>query len=130
MPLPERYEIPEATVRAIAEARREGGRIVAVGTSVVRALEDSARHDVTPRAGAFLATLTLDQGYKPRVVDGLLTGIHVPGESHYRLLSAFAKRDILTRASAFACEAGYRPHEFGDAALLLPGLLAAARRAA
>ncbi|MET0341973.1 MAG: S-adenosylmethionine:tRNA ribosyltransferase-isomerase [Polyangiales bacterium] len=129
LPLPERYEIPPATVRAIDATRARGGRVVAVGTSVVRALEDSAGRHGRVVAGAAMATLVLSPSTKPRVVAGLLTGIHVPGESHYQLLGAFAEDEMLTRATAVARERGLRPHELGDAALLLPGVLATRRAA-
>ncbi len=130
LPLPERYEIPAGTVRSIEQAHARGGRVVAVGTSVVRALEDSAVRHGAPRAGVALAELTLDHTTQPRVVSGLLTGIHMPGESHYRLLSAFADPETLARAAELARERRYRTHEFGDAALLLPRAVSALRRAA
>lgn len=127
LPLPERYEIPSETVRALAQVT---GRVVAVGTSVVRALEDAAGRPAGLCAGAQTATLLLDHDTKPRVVSGLLTGIHMPGESHYRLLSAFTRADTLARAAERASSAGYRGHEFGDAALFLPNLRSHVRRAA
>lgn len=130
LPLPERYEIPAATAGAIERTRAHGGRIVAVGTSVVRALEDSAWRHGRVRAGAAIAELVLEASTVPRVVSGLLTGIHVPGESHYRLLSAFTRADTLQRAAAIADAGGYRIHEFGDAALFLPDIAQAARAAA
>ncbi|MET0287270.1 MAG: S-adenosylmethionine:tRNA ribosyltransferase-isomerase [Polyangiales bacterium] len=123
LPLPERYEIPNATLQALATTR---GRVVAVGTSVVRALEEYAR--TGQRAG--MATLVLDEHTRPRIVSGLLTGIHMPGESHYRLLSAFTRQDTLALAAQRAARDGYRLHEFGDAALFLPNLATSARRAA
>ncbi|HEY6878970.1 MAG TPA: S-adenosylmethionine:tRNA ribosyltransferase-isomerase [Polyangiales bacterium] len=123
LPLPERYEIPAETMRAVARTR---GRVVAVGTSVVRALEEAAR--TGRREGT--ATLVLDEHTEPHVVSGLLTGIHMPGESHYRLLSAFARADTLARAAERARRSAYRLHEFGDAALFLPNLRLPARHAA
>lgn len=130
LPLPERYEIPAPTVRAIEAARARGGRVVAVGTSVVRALEDSALRHGAVRAGTAVAELILDESTPPRVASGLLTGIHVPGESHYNLLSAFTKAGTLSRAAALAERRGYRIHEFGDAALFLPDLQKTRRLAA
>jgi S-adenosylmethionine:tRNA ribosyltransferase-isomerase len=130
LPLPEQYELPSETVRAVRETQARGGRVVAVGTSVVRALEDSAyRHGVV-RAGLATAELVLDEGTAPRVVSGLLTGIHVPGESHFRLLAAFAAPATLARAAALALAQRYRTHEFGDAALFLPDVAQRAVRAA
>jgi S-adenosylmethionine:tRNA ribosyltransferase-isomerase len=120
LPLPERYEIPPATIDAIATTRAVGGRVIAVGTTVVRALESSAlANGGRPRAGAGEATLVLGPGFRPSVVDGILSGIHEPTESHYRLLAAFAPIDDLARASAFATLRGYRTHEFGDSCLVL-----------
>lgn len=128
LPLPERYEIPRATVQAITRVRERGGRVVAVGTSVVRALEDVWLRHGAVRAGRSTAELVLDAHHVPRVVSGLLTGIHVPGESHYALLGAFAPEPLLARATDHALAGGYRLHERGDAALILPGLLAASAR--
>ncbi|MDB4986158.1 MAG: putative S-adenosylmethionine:tRNA ribosyltransferase-isomerase [Myxococcaceae bacterium] len=130
LPLPERYDIPRATVDAVERTLDAGGRVVAVGTSVVRALEDSARRTGRVVSGEQTAELVLDHDTRPRVASGLLTGIHVPGESHFRLLSAFARADTLNRAAALAEAKHYRVHEFGDAALFLPGLLSAVRSAA
>lgn len=93
---------------------------------MVRALEEAVR---TGRLEG-IATLVLDEHTAPRLVSGLLTGIHLPGESHYRLLSAFARADTLARAAERARRAGYRSHEFGDAALFLPNLRWPASRAA
>ena len=117
LPLPERYEVPEATVEAVARARAAGGRVVAVGTTVVRALE-SAAQDGRLRAGRGLATLRIDGGFRPRVVDGLLTGLHEDGTSHFELLKAFAPAAFLEPALRHAAEAGYLGHEFGDALLI------------
>lgn len=130
LPLPERYDIPPATVQAIAHCRARGGRLLAIGTSVVRALEDSAHRHGQVRAGEAIAELVLDRACSPRVVAGLLTGIHAPGESHYRLLAAFARARTLARAAAFAEAREYRHHEFGDAALLWPDLAQARTHAA
>jgi S-adenosylmethionine:tRNA ribosyltransferase-isomerase len=130
LPLPERYELPELTVRTVQRTRERGGRVVAVGTSVVRALEDSFRRNGALVPGPQTAELVLDHTTDPRVVSGLLTGIHMPGESHYRLLSAFARPDTLSRAAQLARAEHYRLHEFGDAALFLPGLSSAQRRVA
>jgi S-adenosylmethionine:tRNA ribosyltransferase-isomerase len=127
LPLPERSEVPEATAQAVARAKAEGGRVVAVGTSVVRALEsawDAAAGRL--QAGARTATLRVGPGYAARIVDGLLTGVHEPGESHFDLLQAFAPPPLLEAAVAHARSAGYLGHEFGDSSLVLPGLEAAA----
>jgi S-adenosylmethionine:tRNA ribosyltransferase-isomerase len=120
LPLPERYEIPAHTVAALARTHARGGRVLAVGTTVVRALEDSVHKHGEVVAGPAIANLVLSEQTTPRVVSGLLTGIHVPGESHYRLLSALCPQPTLERATAVARARGYRLHEFGDAALIFP----------
>jgi S-adenosylmethionine:tRNA ribosyltransferase-isomerase len=122
LPLPEQYEIPGETVALLEAAQRRGGRVVAVGTSVVRALEDSALRHERVREGRALAELVLSATTPRRVTSGILTGIHVPGESHYQLLSAFCDAETLERSLFLAQQRGYRAHEFGEAALFLPGL--------
>jgi S-adenosylmethionine:tRNA ribosyltransferase-isomerase len=121
LPLPERFDVPDATVRAIGRARAEGGRVIAVGTSVVRALEGAAaRRGGELAAGQGVTALLLGPGYRRRVADGLLTGVHEKGASHYALLHAFASEELISRASAHSERAGYLCHEFGDSWLLLP----------
>jgi S-adenosylmethionine:tRNA ribosyltransferase-isomerase len=119
-PYPERYEVPAATARLVTEARRAGARVVAVGTTVVRALETAAGPDgsVVPAAGWTSLVVTPRRGV--RVVDGLLTGFHEPRASHLRMLAAIAGRELLARCYAEALAGGYRWHEFGDVNLLLP----------
>ena len=131
LPWPERYEIPRRTADAIDAARARGGRVIAVGTSVVRALEAAAGERPVAghpapgppsiRAGSGVASLRLDAAYRPRVVSGLVSGLHVPGESHFELLSAFASPEPLRRALALAAQHGLSGHELGDACLILPG---------
>jgi S-adenosylmethionine:tRNA ribosyltransferase-isomerase len=120
LPLPERYEIGEALVRAITDAKSRGGRVIAVGTTVVRALESSFAEHGEVRAGRSLATLLVGPGHSCGVVDGLLSGMHEFGTSHYALLQAFAPAPLLARAFEHAERAGYLGHEFGDACLVLP----------
>ncbi len=123
LPLPERYELPEATRAAVQRVRDRGGRVVAVGTSVVRALESSARRNRgRVAAERDLAELVIDRGCVPRVVDGLISGIHETRTSHRRLLEAFAAPALLDRAYAHAEERGYLGHEFGDLSLTLPSV--------
>jgi S-adenosylmethionine:tRNA ribosyltransferase-isomerase len=122
LPWPERYELPARTIAAIAAARARGGRVIAVGTTVVRALEAAALrndgdHVLAPGPG--VATLRLDGAHHLRVIDGLISGLHVPGESHFDLLQAFAKPTQLTAALELAGDAGLSSHELGDACLLL-----------
>lgn len=119
LPWPERYEIPRRTVDAIARARAVGGRVIAVGTTVVRALESAGQESAPLAAGSGTATLRLDGAYKPRVVDGLVSGLHAPGESHFDLLSAFTPRQKLARAIELAVSHGLSSHELGDSCLIL-----------
>ena len=120
LPLPERYEIPDATVAAVADARGAGGRVVAVGTSVVRALEGCAvRHGGKLTAGRGTTDLVVGPGFVPQVVDGLLTGFHESGSSHLGLLRAFVPPALLDAAYSHAEAEGYRGHEFGDSSLIL-----------
>jgi S-adenosylmethionine:tRNA ribosyltransferase-isomerase len=122
LPLPERFEIPEATVAAVREAKAQGRRVVAVGTTVTRALEGcAAQNHGELKAGEGVTDLLLHRAYRPRVVDGLLTGMHEPTESHFHLLEAFAPPALLRRALVHADEAGYLCHEFGDSSLILRG---------
>lgn len=114
LPWPERYQLPDATARAIAQTRGRGGRVIAAGTTVVRALEASRG-----LAGSGLATLRLDATTSLRVVDGVISGLHVPGESHFELLTAFAPRPQLIAAIAQAAHHGLSGHELGDACLVL-----------
>jgi S-adenosylmethionine:tRNA ribosyltransferase-isomerase len=115
LPAPEPYEIPAATAAAIAGARRRGGRVIAIGTTVVRALE-AARGE----AGAGVATLRLSAATPLTIVDGLVSGLHVPGESHFELLSALAPEAHLRALLARAAEHGLAAHELGDACLIAP----------
>jgi S-adenosylmethionine:tRNA ribosyltransferase-isomerase len=125
LPLPERYDIPATTVAAIARARAGGGRVVAVGTTVVRALEGAAARGGPLRAGAGETDLRITPAHRPRIVDGVLSGTHAAAESHFALLGAFAGAELLARASGYADEQGFLTHELGDATLVLPGALAA-----
>jgi len=118
LPLPELSLVPEEAVAAVAAAQARGGRVVAVGTSVVRALEGAFREGRL-QAGASLTGLRIGPGHTPRVVSGLLTGLHEPGGSHFELLTAFAPRPLLEAALAHAARAGYLGHEFGDSSLIL-----------
>jgi S-adenosylmethionine:tRNA ribosyltransferase-isomerase len=119
-PLPEPYAVPADTVRIVNSARSAGRRIVAVGTTVARALESVAGPDGTVAAGRGWTDLLLGPERPARVVDGLVTGWHAPGASHLRLLEAVAGRDLVRRAYRAALDEQYRWHEFGDSCLLLP----------
>jgi S-adenosylmethionine:tRNA ribosyltransferase-isomerase len=120
LPLPERFDVPGATVRAIAEARARGGRVVAAGTTVVRALEGCALlHGGELVAGEGTTDLRIDAHFRPRIVDGLLTGLHEIGSSHRALMQAFAPEALLARAWDHAEASGYVDHEFGDECLVI-----------
>ncbi len=118
LPLPERFEIPPATIAALARCHSRGGRVLAIGTSVVRALEASASLHGTARAGRGEATLRLQRGYQPRVVDAVLSGLHEAGSSHFSLLESFADAPLLDAALSAAAHQGYVAHEFGDVCLV------------
>lgn len=118
LPLPEPYHLPASTVEAIAQARGRGGRVVAIGTTVVRALEDSAARHGRSRAGMAVAQLRLGRRTPLRVVDVLVSGTHEPGTSHYELLQAFAPLPTLQRMPRALEAWGYRTHEYGDSVWL------------
>ncbi len=120
LPWPERYEIPLATVDRVLATRRERGRVVAVGTTVVRALEGAARTAGGElKAGPGITDLRIGPGFEPRVVDGLLSGIHARDSSHFELLSAFLPGSLGLLYILHAAASGYRGHEFGDSTLVL-----------
>jgi S-adenosylmethionine:tRNA ribosyltransferase-isomerase len=119
-PYPEPYDVPPATARLVNHVRANGGRVIAAGTTVVRALETTAdaRGQVKASAGWTSHVVTPQTGIK--ALDGLLTGLHEPRSSHLRMLTAFAGPQLLSRCYAEAVAAGYLWHEFGDVHLLLP----------
>jgi S-adenosylmethionine:tRNA ribosyltransferase-isomerase len=119
-PYPERYRVPEPTARIVNAVRGRGGRVIAVGTTVVRALETVAGLDRSVAAAEGWTSLVITPGRRLRVVDGLLTGWHDPASSHLELLEAAAGRELLRRSYAAARAHGYRFHEFGDVHLILP----------
>ena len=105
--------------KAVAIARERGGRVIAVGTTVVRALEDAATEDGYLRVGEGVAQGRIGPTTHLRVVDAILSGTHEPGTSHYELLRAFLEDSILERATHVLDERGYKTHEFGDSVLIL-----------
>jgi S-adenosylmethionine:tRNA ribosyltransferase-isomerase len=119
-PLPEPYEVPGATSRLVNLTRAAGGRVVAVGTTVTRALESAAGADGTVRPSSGWTELVLGPQRPARVVTGLVTGWHAPGASHLSLLQAVAGAELVEQAYAAALAERYRWHEFGDSCLLLP----------
>ena len=144
-PYPEQYDVPPATARLVRLTRQAGGRVIAVGTTVVRALETAALEtaalettalETTARETTALGTTVLgitalaasagwtshviSQETGLHVVDGLLTGLHEPRSSHLRMLAAFHGEDLLRDCYEAALSGGYLWHEFGDVHLLLP----------
>jgi S-adenosylmethionine:tRNA ribosyltransferase-isomerase len=122
-PYPEPYDVPPATARLVNHVRAHGGRVIAAGTTVVRALETAAlgaHRDgpVAASAGWTSHVVTPQTGLA--AVDGLLTGLHEPRSSHLRMLAAFAGPELLSRCYEAAVRSGYLWHEFGDVHLLLP----------
>lgn len=113
----ERFFIPEATVAAIREARENGGRIMAVGTTSLRALESAAR-DGELQPGEGDTNLFITPGYRFRVVERLLTNFHLPKSTLLMLVSAFGGYDHLRAAYAHAVGQGYRFFSYGDAMLI------------
>jgi len=118
----ERFEVSEATALAVSRARREGRRVVAVGTTTVRALEAVARPDGSVAPGAGWTDLTIVPGHEFRAVDVLLTNFHLPRSSLLLLVSAFAGRARVLDAYAHAVAAGYRFYSYGDAMLIAAGV--------
>jgi S-adenosylmethionine:tRNA ribosyltransferase-isomerase len=119
-PAPESFSVPESTARLVMATRDAGHRVVAVGTTVVRALETVAGPDGSLRGGSGWTDLVLGPGRPARVVTGLVTGLHLPESSHLLLLEAVAGRRLVAEAYAAALAGRYLWHEFGDSMLFLP----------
>lgn len=120
LPYPERYRVPETTADVVNAARRTGGRVIAVGTTVVRALETAASRDGSVRAKEGWTNLVVSTERPPRVVDGLITGFHAPRASHLAMLESFGGRERMSRAYEDALRERYLWHEFGDSHLIAP----------
>ena len=118
LPFDEPYYIPRSTAVLVRRALRRGGRIVAVGTTVVRALEHAARLPGWVLPGHGVATQRITSLSHLRVVHAIVSGLHDAGSSHYELLGAFQDDPTLQEMTAQAEERGYRAHEFGDAVLV------------
>ncbi len=118
-PQPEWYDVPAATARLVTSTRAAGGRVVAVGTTVTRALESAVSGDGQVVAGRGWTERVVTPADPPRVVDGLVTGWHDPGASHLLLVEAVAGPELTQAAYDAATAEGYLWHEFGDSALLL-----------
>jgi S-adenosylmethionine:tRNA ribosyltransferase-isomerase len=119
-PLPERFAVPEVTARLVNDTLAAGRRVIAVGTTVVRALESAAGSDGRVRPASGWTDLVVEPSHPVRVVGGLLTGLHAPEASHLLLLEAVAGADLVGAAYQAAVAHGYRWHEFGDVTLFLP----------
>jgi S-adenosylmethionine:tRNA ribosyltransferase-isomerase len=117
LPFDEPYHIPSSTAALIA-TNRGRGRVIAIGTTVVRALEHAARPDGTIRSGNGIATQRVGPLTPLRVVDAIVSGVHERGTSHYELLGAFQDGETLERMESEAEARGYRMHEFGDSVFL------------
>jgi S-adenosylmethionine:tRNA ribosyltransferase-isomerase len=115
----ERYTIPEATAAAIKRAKNESRRVVAVGSTTTRALEDAALEGGGLRAGEGVTSLFITPGHHFRVVDALLTNFHLPRSTLLILVSAFAGRDLIRRAYGEAIQQRYRFYSYGDATLIV-----------
>jgi S-adenosylmethionine:tRNA ribosyltransferase-isomerase len=116
----ESYEISLETVEAIERARQRGGRVIAIGTTVARALESAALAGARPAAGAAETALFIRPGYRFHVIDALLTNFHLPQSTLLMLVSAFAGRDTVLAAYAHAIAERYRFFSYGDAMLVFP----------
>jgi S-adenosylmethionine:tRNA ribosyltransferase-isomerase len=114
----ERYEIPAATAEAIAATRAAGGRVVAVGTTSLRALESAGNADGTVHAGSAETDIFITPGYRFQVVDRLITNFHLPKSTLLMLVSAFTGYDAIRAAYAHAVADRYRFFSYGDAMLL------------
>lgn len=118
LPFDEPYRIPEGAAFAIARTRRAGGRVIAIGTTIVRSLEAAADPRGDVRAGQGVAKGRVTRETHLQIVDTVLTGVHQPGESHFELLRAFADDTTLERMSAAFIAGDFLAHEFGDCALI------------
>jgi S-adenosylmethionine:tRNA ribosyltransferase-isomerase len=116
---PERYEIPEELAEQVAAARARGGKVWAVGTTVVRALESAAAEDGTLRPGRGETRLMIAPGYRFRVVDRLVTNFHLPRSTLLLLVAAFLGRKRTLDAYAHAVRERYRFYSYGDAMAIL-----------
>ncbi len=118
-PFPEYFEVPEPTARLVRATREWGGRVIAVGTTVVRALEATTGSDGHAMAGSGWTGVVITPERGVRAVDGLITGWHEPEASHLQMLEAIAGRPLLRTSYEAALAAGYLWHEFGDSHLIL-----------
>ena len=120
-PYPEWFEVSEPTAALVNHTRRRGGRVIAVGTTVVRALETISDSAGECHPGRAWTDLVIGRNHEMRLVDGLITGWHEPASTHLALLEGMAGRRLLVESYRSALELGYLWHEFGDSHLILPG---------
>ena len=118
-PSSERYIVPPATAGTVNAARQRGSRVIAVGTTVLRALESAVHIDGSVIASSGWTDLVIDAQHRVRTVDGLLTGFHGAGATHVWALQAFLDRELLAAGYDIAAESDYSYHEFGDVHLIL-----------
>ena len=114
------YDVPGHTAVAVQRARTNEARVIAIGTTVVRALEGGAADGagrLEARTG--WTDIRIGAGFRPRIVDALFTGLHQHGQTHYELLRAFAPDEALRAALDYADDDGYLTHEFGDAMVVI-----------
>ena len=119
-PTEERFSVPESTATVANSLRAGGGRLVAVGTTVVRALETVADRRGQLHPGQGMTDLVISTQRPPRAVDGLLTGWHEPRASHLALVETIAGAELMETMYRRALDHGYAWHEFGDSCLILP----------
>jgi S-adenosylmethionine:tRNA ribosyltransferase-isomerase len=128
LPLDEAFQIPVSTAALVNQTRNGGGRVIAVGTTVVRALEAAAGEDGRVMSGHGVATGRIGHASRLALVDAIVTGVHEPGTSHYELLRAFQSEERLRHMAAEADRNDYRLHEFGDSMFIASDRRERARR--
>jgi S-adenosylmethionine:tRNA ribosyltransferase-isomerase len=120
LPYPEEYGVPRSTARLVNHVRAAGHNVIAVGTTVVRALESAVAPDGTVEARQGWSNRVISKDQPIQVVDGLLTGWHEPKASHLQMLEVIGGEQLVRRSYESALSAGYLWHEFGDSQLILP----------
>ena len=119
LPGPERFRVSGSAAAVVNALRGRGGRIIAVGTTVLRALESASNEDGSLRAAAGYTDLVVSSARGVRTIDGLLTGWHEPGASHLSIIESMAGGEGARQMYEAALESGYLWHEFGDSSLIL-----------
>ena len=119
-PQPERFHVPQSTADLVNATRAAGRRVIAVGTTVTRALESAVTDDGSATAASGWTDVVLGPEHPPRLVTGLVTGWHDPAASHLHLVESVAGPELTQQAYDAAVGGGYLWHEFGDSSLLIP----------